>query len=182
MGRPSKLSPAQWKEIEVRLLAGEKAADLAREFGVSKTRVSARFSGRCETVRLVAEQLVRAEVSLRKLPVTEQVAAMNLAEELRSISVHLAGAARYGAATSHRIAGIAHGIVQQVDDADPLASMESMKAVAILTKMGNDAAHVGLNLLAANKGLALMDPADIPGTLPDNVIDAAAVYARVMGA
>ena len=60
--------------------------------------------------------------------------------------------------------------------------MESMKAVAILTKMSNEASHIGLNLLAANKGSPLTADPDIPGELPDNVIDAAAVYARVMGA
>ena len=153
MGRPSKLNAAQWKEIHARLLAGEKAAALGREFGVSKTAISIRFSGRTETVKAVANQLVAAETALRKLPVTEQVAALNLADELRSISVHLAGAARYGAATAHRLAGIANGKVEEIDDAKPLdtESLESLKGVAVLTEMANKAAHVGLNLLAANK-------------------------------
>ena len=96
--------------------------------------------------------------------------------------MHAAGAAKYGMATAHRLAGIAHSLVQKVDDADPMASMEEMRAVAVLAKIGNDAAHVGLNLLAANKGAAFIEPPDIPKTLPENVIDAAAAYARVMGA
>lgn len=153
MGRPSKLNDAQWKEIHTRLLAGEKAAALGREFQVSKTAISKRFSGCTETIKVVANQLVAAEVALRKLPVTEQVAALNLADELRNISVHLAGAARYGAATAHRLAGIANGKVVEIDDAKPLdeESMDSLKGVAVLTEMANKAAHVGLNLLAANK-------------------------------
>ena len=63
-------------------------------------------------------------------------------------------------ATAHRLAGIAHGLVQKVDDADPMASMEEMRAVAVLAKIGNEAAHIGLNLLAANKAQTLIDERD----------------------
>ena len=165
MGRPSKLTDLEWKAIGARLLQGHKAADLAREYGVSKTAISVRFSGRSETVRSVAKELVSAEVSLRKLNPTEQVAALSLAEELRSISAHLAGAAKYGAATAHRLAGIGHALVQEVDDADPLASMDALKAVAVITKMQNDNAHIGLNLLAANKDKGLTQQEEVPSDL-----------------
>lgn len=153
MGRPSKLSADQWEQIRKRLLAGEKAADLAREFGVSKTRISARFSERIETVKSVANQLVSAEGALRSLPVSEQLAALTLADELRAISHHMAGAAKFGAATAHRLSGIAHSKVQEIDDAAPLndESLESLKGVAALTKLANDAAVIPSALLAANK-------------------------------
>lgn len=155
MGRPSKLTDQQWEKIRRRLLEGEKSAALAREFGVSKTAVSARFSGRTETVRAVAKQLVDAEVSLRGLPVAEQLSALTLADELRAISMHLAGAAKYGSATAHRLAGIAHGKVQEIDDAKPLTaeSLESLRGIAALTKLSNDASQIGINLLAANKDM-----------------------------
>ena len=63
------------------------------------------------------------------------------------------GAASFGAANAHRLHGIANGIVQRIDDAEPLteASMEAAKIVAALTKLGNDAALIPLGLLAANK-------------------------------
>lgn len=153
MGRPSKLTEKQWADIQQRLLNGEKAAALAREFKVSKTRISERFSERTGTIRNVAEQLVAAEGALRALPVSEQVQALNLADELRAISMHLAGAAKFGAATAHRLNGIAHAKVQEIDDAAPLSaeSLESLKGIAVLTKIANDSATIGLNLLAANK-------------------------------
>lgn len=182
MARPSNLTPEQWEEIKTRLLKGEKAADLSREYGVSKSAISVRVSKRVETVKAVANQLVSADRALRDLPVSEQLRVITLADELRSISMHAAGAAKFGMATSHRMAGIANALVQQVDDSDPLASMEALKAVSVITKIGNEAAHVGLNLLAANKGIGLVDPPPMPGSLPENVIDAAAVYARIMGA
>jgi AraC-like DNA-binding protein len=153
MGRPSKLTEKQWASIGERLLKGEKAADLAREFGVSKTRISARFSERTGTVKTVANQLVAAESALRALPLSEQVSVLTLADELRAISMHLAGAAKFGSATAHRLSGIAHAKVQEIDDAAPLTaeSLESLKGVAVLSKMANEAAVIPTALLTANK-------------------------------
>ena len=153
MARPSKLTDKQWADIKKRLLNGEKAADLAREFKVSKASVSTRITKRLETVKAIAHQLISAEDALRKLPISEQLETISLADQLRSISNHLAGAANFGAATAHRLSGIAHGKVAEIDDAKPLneESMESLKGIAVLTKMANDSSVIGLNLLTANK-------------------------------
>lgn len=151
MARPSKLKPEQWTEIIKRLLAGEKAADLAREYGVSKTAISTRVSKRTETIQTVAHQVVAAERALSELPISEQLLAVNLASKLRAISDNLASAAQYGAQTAHRLSALANSEVSKVDDAEPLKSIESLKGVAALTKLANDSASIALNLLAANK-------------------------------
>jgi hypothetical protein len=153
MGRPSKLTERQWQDIEKRLVDGEKAADLAREFGVSKTAISTRFSKRIETAKTVANQIVSAEQAFKALPVSEQIAALTIADTLRSISHHLGGAANFSAATSHRLAGIAHGKVQEIDDAAPLdaESREALKDVAVLQRMANESSTIPMALLAANK-------------------------------
>lgn len=153
MGRPSKLTDAQWETIGKRLLAGESAASLAREFKVSKAAISTRFSKRIETVKTVAAQIVEVDRSLSFLNVSEQIAAFSLADDLKAVSKHLAGAARYGAMTSHRLSGIAHSQIEKIDDADPLGeeSMESLKGIAVLTKMANASSEIGMNLLRANK-------------------------------
>lgn len=153
MGRPSKLTEQQWAEIGKRLLAGESQGSLAKEFGVSKAAIQKRFSGRIETVKAVANQIVETENALRKLPVSDQLSAITLADELRAISMHLAGAGKFGAATAHRLSGIAHAKVQEIDDAAPLdgESLESLKGIAALTRMANEASQIGVNLLAANK-------------------------------
>lgn len=153
MARPSKLTDAQWELIGKRLLSGESAAKLSREFGVSKAAISVRFSKRNETIKSVANQIVETERALSFLNVSEQIAARSLADDLKAISEHLAGAARFGAATSHRLAGIAHNKVAEIDDAKPLneESLASLKGIAVLTRMANDASEIGLNLLRANK-------------------------------
>lgn len=155
MGRPSKLTDAQWEAIGKRLLGGESGASLAREFGVSKGAISGRFSKRTESIKTVAKQIVETERALSFLNVSEQIAARSLADDLKAISEHLAGAARFGSATAHRLAGIAHNKVAEIDDAMPLdsSSIESLRGIAVLTKMANESSEIGVNLLRANKDM-----------------------------
>ncbi len=153
MARPSKLTPEQWSEVKRRILAGEKPADLAREFKVSRATISTQVYKRVEEIKAVANQMVGAEQSFRALPISEQLLTATLAQELIAISHHVAGAAKFGAATAHRLAGIAHGKVHEIDDAAPLdaASLDALKGVSALTRLANDSASIALNLLAANK-------------------------------
>ncbi|WP_157661690.1 Hin recombinase [Burkholderia ubonensis] len=170
MARPSKLTDVQWEAIGKRLLAGESAAALSREFGVSKAAISIRFSKRNEKIKNVANQIVETERALSFLNVSEQIAARSLADDLKAISEHLAGAARFGAATSHRLAGIAHSKVAEIDDAAPLTeeSLAALKGIAVMTRMANDASEIGLNLLRANKDSNIDDAkVTIEGGLPD---------------
>lgn len=155
MARPSKLTNLEWEQIGQRLLNGEKAADLAREFGVSKTAISTRFSKRIETVKEVGKKIAETEQLVRTLPIPDQIAARAFADDLKAISMHLAGAAKFGAATSHRLAGIANAQVDKIDDADPLtiASLGALKSIAILTDTANKAAEIPVALLKAHKGL-----------------------------
>lgn len=153
MARPSKLTDAQWEKIGKRLLDGESASSLAREFGVGKATISERFANRLKTVKEAANQIVAAESTLGKLNVSEQIAARSLADRLKAISGHLAGAAEFGAATAHRLAGIANAKLQQVDDSQPLSeeSRTALTDVAALSKMANEASQIGMNLLKANQ-------------------------------
>ena len=41
-----------------------------------------------------------------------------------------------------------------MDDAEPMASLDSLRNVGVLTKLANDSSHIALNLLAANKDRA----------------------------
>ncbi len=171
MGRPSKLTDAQWEVIKSRVAKGEKPADLAREYKVSKAAVSNRVSKRIETIKTVANQMVSAEQALRSLPVSEQLITISLADDLRAISTHLAGAAKYGAATAHRLSGIANAEVQKIDDAAPLSaqSVESLKGVSALTRLANEASVIGRDLLAANKDMKRKGEGEEPET-PSGVL------------
>jgi len=151
MARQSPLSPKQWADIERRLFDGEMAKDLSKEFGVSYNAIKKRFGSNVNQVKIVAAQIVATESAIKALPVSSQIQAVNLAVKLKSISEHLAGAAEFGAMTAHRLSGLAHNEVQKIDDVDPLQSLEAMKGVSALTRLANDSAEIGLNLLKANK-------------------------------
>jgi hypothetical protein len=152
VARPSKLNEKQWLEIERRLLAGEKPADLAREFGVNRAAITRRFSQQHKTIKHVANQLVTAEDALRALPVAQQITALNIAEQLRSISQHLCSAANYGAMTAHRLSGLANQKAAEIDpDIMEGDGLDDLKMIAGLTRIANDSAEIGLNLLKANK-------------------------------
>jgi hypothetical protein len=153
MARPSKLTDYQWSEIKRRLLSGEKAADLSREFKISKATITERVTKRIELNKAVANQMVTAEVAFRSLPISEQFDVNSIMDNMKAVLFHTSASAKYGAATSHRLSGIAHGKVQLIDDAAPISpeSMESLKGIAVLTRMANESAEIGLNLIKANK-------------------------------
>lgn len=151
MGRKSKLTDKQWAEIERRMLEGEPVRALAREFGVSESSIRERKSAQVTEIKTVAQQIVATERAVMALPIAAQITAHNLAAKLRSISDSIASAAESGAKTAHRLSALANSEVSKIDDAAPLESVESLKGVAVLTKLANDSAAIALNLLAANK-------------------------------
>lgn len=151
MGRRSKLTEAQWIEIERRVLEGETYRSLAREYKVAESTIRERISAQAQEIKSVAEQIVKTEHRIKALPISAQITAQNLAAKLRAISDNLASAAHYGAMTAHRLSGLAHGQLDRIDDADPASSVDALKSVATLTAMSNEASKTALNLLAANK-------------------------------
>ena len=151
MARPSKLSPEQWREVARRHAAGEGVRALAREFGIDESSVRAKVNPQTPQVRAVAQKLAAAQTELAALPVPQQYAAVSLADKLRNISASLASAAELGSATAHRLHALDNSEVAKVDDAEPLASLHSLRNVGVLTKLANESSHIALNLLAANK-------------------------------
>lgn len=164
MGRPSKLSEKQWEQIGRRLVAGEKASALAKEFKVSRATVSERFSDAVGKVKAVANQIVAAEKALEGLSLSEQSSAISLADRLRNISMHVAGAAEAAAASAFRLHGIAHEQVQKIDDAEPEKSIAALQRFGVLTKLGNEALFGPLNLLNANREAMKLVNQDAPVT------------------
>lgn len=168
MGRKSALTPDQWIEVERRhVIGGESVNSLAKEFGVNEAAIRRKINpNKSEQKKgtLPLKELAKAKVQadawqrdisekISELPYAKQQIVSDLARRLTNISGHLAGAAEYGAATAHRLSGIAHAKVQEIDDAAPLnaESIEALKGVAVLTRLANDSSTIGMNLLSANK-------------------------------
>lgn len=179
MGRKSALTPDQWIEVERRhLIDGESVNSLAKEFGINEAAIRRKISpnkseGKKHVLPLkaLAQAKVKADSDLRdiseriaELPFAKQQIVSDLSRKLAGISHHLAGAAEFGAATAHRLSGIAHGKVVEIDDAAPLneESIESLKGIAVLTRMANESSQIGLSLLAANKEMIKAGMQDAP--------------------
>lgn len=149
MGRPSKLTPAQWAEIERRLLAGESARSVAPQYGLSETALRKKFGAnqkvRGANVRAVARQVADANAALEDLPPRERQVALSLADELRQISRSLAAAARLGSQTAEMLAAKAN------EQAATVENENDLRAVAMLTRTANEAAATGLALLRNNE-------------------------------
>jgi hypothetical protein len=168
MGRKSSLTPEQWVEIERRhLVDGESVRSLAKEFSVDEAAIRRKINPQksadeksAKSLRELADAKINADKAVKEisaeisaLPISRQQIVSDLAQKLMSISGHLASAAEYGAATAHRLSGIAHMKIAEIDDAKPLdqAGIETLKGIAVLTKMANESSEIAVNLLSANK-------------------------------
>lgn len=159
MARQSKLAPHQWEQVQRRLLAGETASALGREFGVDEAIIRRKFghSRKSESpkeVRNAARLVADANDALDALPPMQRQVALTLAEELREISRSLAAAARLGSQTAVVLAAKAHQQAATVEDVDGL------RAVAALTRTANEAAHVGLQMLRSNEDQVRLEEAE----------------------
>lgn len=168
MGRKSSLTPEQWVEIERRhLVDGESVRSLAKEYSVDEAAIRRKINPQksadeksAKSLRELADAKLNADKAVREisaeisaLPISRQQIVSDLAQKLMNISGHLASAAEYGAATAHRLSGIAHMKIAEIDDAKPLdqQSIETLKGIAVLTKMANESSEIAVNLLTANK-------------------------------
>lgn len=155
-------------EIERRhLVDGESVRSLAKEYSVDEAAIRRKINPQksadeksAKSLRELADAKLNADKAVREisaeisaLPISRQQIVSDLAQKLMNISGHLASAAEYGAATAHRLSGIAHMKVSEIDDAKPLdqAGIETLKGIAVLTKMANESSEIAVNLLTANK-------------------------------
>lgn len=166
MGRPSKLTPDQWAEVQRRALEGESNRSLAKEFGVNEASVRAKVSTQTPRVREIAAKLAHAQEELATLPLVQQHSALTLAEKLRGISRDLAGAAVFGADTARRLKERANAeAIKHL--AKPEVDVAGMQVVSGLTKLANESASIAQSLLAGGDRGALKQIQLLEQATPD---------------
>jgi hypothetical protein len=148
MGRPSKLSDRQKAEIIKRKAAGEPAGALAKEFGLSRSRFHALFTGQAETVQKLATTLAKTELEIEKLPQTGQVSVRDLANDLKGITQ---AATRGGKAGMNGAAKLLEIYDQKVGALPANPSTEDLRPIAALAETAQKGASLGLALMQANK-------------------------------
>jgi hypothetical protein len=158
MARPSKLTDKQRSEIQRRHVGGETTRSLAKAYKVSQATVATIVSGRTDTLKALASSIVRDEMTLQSLPVSDQIIVQTQADRLRGISEGLATAAHHNANVAARFAKMADRRsqnLQKMDDDDPQADLFSEKdniaVIRMLVDTATQASAIGSNLLNANK-------------------------------
>lgn len=153
------ISPSKWADVMRRYIVdGESASVLARELGVSETAVRKRAGSKRFEVKDIANQIVSAEQQYERLDKGSKSLVDDMAAQLRAVNSGLMRAAVNGANSSARLS--AYG-VKQLDDIDKLAAanpnfkimdaQEELQAFGVVTKLGNDAAQLSVQLINANK-------------------------------
>lgn len=157
-GRPSKLTDQRWDELLRRLSAGEKAADLAREFGVSPTSISKRVSQPAKNVQTLASRLAKTEQAIESLPVSQQVAIRTLADRMKDLGDSLLETAATNARTAKVMAARAEGAALALT-ATP--TLDDLKVPAAFIEVSNKATSLGVSLMnnrrESSEGLTLED-------------------------
>jgi hypothetical protein len=151
MGRPSKLNDRQKAEIGRRLAKGETTRALAKEFKVSQALISGLFSGRVETIKNLAGSLATTEAQIDALPVSDQVAVRDLADNLKGIAHMGAKAAATGMKTADLLHTEALRSVQQVLSTGLPVAPEELRGAAACLEVAGKAAALGATFLNANK-------------------------------
>lgn len=166
MGRPSKLSSIQEREICQRLASGESNRSVAKAYRVGEATIRRIFSAQVPKVRDVAQRLASVELDLAALPVSAQVSARSLADQMKGIQSHYTAAALDGAATAARLHQIARAKVTMLGSD---CETEDLKPIMALSETAKSAASLASNMLAANKGKS-----ETTSTLEDLVAGAGA--------
>ena len=146
MARTSKLSEKQWLEIERRLNDGESVRSLAREFKISPSAISARFSAQSEQIKKVSNQIVEANQALKALPISAQISVHNRTARLMAIQSATDDAAIAGSITSKRVSEAVQRRVNAQTD-EELLDAENMRGVMAAGMVANTHAKLGIDVM-----------------------------------
>lgn len=156
MGRPKSLSPKQIEEACALVANGESYRSVSRRFGVDDGVIRREVKALRELAGDVAAEVVLRHnntARLKRLTAPEQNLVHSMAGILAEISEHLAGAARYGAKTAHRLHRIAHQEAEKIDPNDPLGvdSHPHLVAANSMLEVAGKASYLGEQLVRANR-------------------------------
>jgi transcriptional regulator with XRE-family HTH domain len=151
-----KLSKTQWEEIARRYFAGEKNADLAREFGITRSAITQMLSKQKLTVETVTNQIHSANVEFSQLNKTQQSAVLCGVVELASLHSGQKNVANVDILSAMMLANMAYNKTKEMAeleyDDDALAAKGRIVHGLHLTK--------GLALQSVNEAMKKFEPKD----------------------
>lgn len=160
MARPSSLTEKQKQEILRLSLAGRSPYEISKETKIPESTVRRNVSAVSEEIKTATNQLVTAEEKIAALPVPAQIIATEYAASLRAMRAEIGKAAFIGAQNATRLHSIATQALNQATEDPENIDTEALKVAAGVTRAGNEAAAIALDLMRINKDTA-EDPPDV---------------------
>ena len=161
MGRKSSLTPKQWQEVVKLLLPphNKSARSLAKQFGTSEASIRRMFPSRRKDVKEVANQIIKAEDDFRNLPITSQIDALQLVDDIKRMRENIQSAGNDTALVSKMFAKAARDATSKImfkamdDDGETVNPerladcTEEIAAVMKSTLVSNEASKISLKLM-----------------------------------
>jgi hypothetical protein len=151
MARPSSLTDKQKQEILRLSLAGESPYVIAQRTGIPESTVRRNVSAVSSTIKIATNQIVSGEEKIAALPVPAQIIATEYAASLRAMRAEIGKAAAIGARNATRLHSIATQALDQATQDPDNIDTEALKIAAGVTKAGNDAAAIALDIMRISK-------------------------------
>jgi len=173
MARPSNLTEKQRQEILRLSLAGDSPYAISQMTGIPESTVRRNVSAVSSTIKAATNQIVSGEEKILALPISAQIVATEYAASLRAMRAELGKSAMIGATNATRLHRLATRAIDHAVKNPDKIDAESLKLAAGITRAGNDAASIALDMIRINKDSATDDVIDVPSIDPSKLSDAA---------
>lgn len=166
MGRNSKLTEMDWRDVYKRIDAGQSVRAIARRYKISETAIRLHVRMNSAEINSAACKMVEAEQAVTALSLSDQSKVQKLVLQMLKIQGSMAAAAVYSAASAERLAALTHQEVVRISRNNPLENMDQLRGVGALSVLTNQAANIPMRLMAAaardsessEQGATLVDP------------------------
>lgn len=154
-GKRTRLDEKTWEEITRRfIVGGESASVLGRAYGTSEASIRKRCSAKKCELKTLSNQIVTVSDKYLALNHSSRFIVDDLVANLKVISNNLGSAAAHGAITAAALSRMAIKQIEKVNEDEPLEHMAELNTVGVLTKLSNESASLGMQLLAANRDVS----------------------------
>jgi hypothetical protein len=143
-----------------RSIAGETAYRIGKEMGIPESTVRKNL-GPKEEVIAATTTIIKAERDLSALSIPAQMVAFDLLAGLRAISNNLTRAAVLGSENAARLHTIAKVQLDRATLDPENIDIDTAREVGGFTRMANEAAALGMQLVNANKEQMTLKPEEL---------------------
>lgn len=149
MARKSPLSAKQWKEIEQRFYAGERASALAREFGITEAAIRKRFGAKKKDAKKLAIQIVAVETEFNDAEIGTKILARTYADKILAMQDLSSDVGINGLTVAKRLGDVLTKRVAEKTD-EELMDEGAIRQLMATGMAINAHSKIGMDMMVAN--------------------------------